>query len=48
MSRRVPNVGQLDDRTLARERDRNSLVYAVSQNDSGRLGRSRMLFVSLI
>jgi len=48
MSRKVQNAGWWDERTLERERDRNSLVYAVSWNDSARLGSSRMLVVFLI
>jgi len=47
MSGRIWNAGRWDDRSLEPERDRNSLVYAVSQNDSCRLGSSRMLFVFL-
>ena len=48
MSGRVRDAGRCDDRTLKSVRDRISLVYAVSQNDSCRLRSSRMLFVFLI
>jgi len=45
---RVRNAGRWDDQTLDHQRDRNSLVYAVSRDDSYRLGSSRMPFVLVI
>jgi len=48
MSGRVRNAGPWDHWTVECERDRISLVYAVSRNDFCRLGSSQMLFVFLI